>query len=175
MYIPPNPNYTGPDMIVVEICDAGSPAPMICRFDTIFVTVVPVNDKPVAMNDMVSIPENTTATIPVLNNDTDIDSDLDPSSVVIITPPNNGTATPDPLTGIITYIPDPNFFGADTIAYSVCDQGSPTLCDTAVVFISVNATNVRLALKMRLQGALYNTAGHPDARCLAHQQPDTGN
>lgn len=152
----PNANYNGPDTVVVEVCDSGMPLPALCKNDTIFITVNPVNDAPVAVNDVATTPENTPVSIPVLNNDTDSDSDLDTSSLIVLTPPANGTASPNPVTGKIDYTPDPNFFGADTLMYVICDQGAPTLCDTAVVFLTINATNVRLALKMRLQGSLFS-------------------
>jgi VCBS repeat-containing protein len=155
----PDANYVGNDTVVVEICDAGIPLPPLCANDTIFLTITPVNDPPVAANDTVSTPEGLSVDIPVLDNDLDIDSDLDTSSIVIITPPGNGTAIPDLMMGTIEYTPDNLFFGSDTFSYAVCDLDVPALCDTAIIIVSVSATNARLALKMRLQGALY---GSPD-------------
>lgn len=152
----PDANYFGPDTVVVEVCDAGVPMPALCANDTIFVTVTPLNDAPIANPDMASIPEATTALVPVLSNDTDLDSDLDTGSLVIITPPTNGTAVPNLTTGTIDYTPDPLFFGVDTFSYAVCDQGTPSICDTAMVFMTITATKARLAIKMRLQAALYN-------------------
>jgi VCBS repeat-containing protein len=154
----PDANFVGTDTVVVEICDAGLPMPALCSNDTIFVTVTPVNDAPIANPDMASIPEATTAVVPVLSNDTDIDSDLDTSSIVIVSAPNNGTAIPNLTTGTISYTPDPLFFGVDTFTYAVCDLNTPALCDTAMVFMTITATKARLAIKMRLQGALYSVS-----------------
>lgn len=95
--------------------------------------------------------------IPVLNNDTDADSPLDSGSLMLITPPDHGTATPNPATGTIDYVPDSNFFGNDTLTYQICDTGMPALCDTAMVVVTVSATKVRLDLTMRLQGSVYNS------------------
>ncbi len=42
------------------------------------------------------------------------------STVTIITPPANGTATIDPLTGAVTYTPTPGYAGPDTLVYKFC-------------------------------------------------------
>ena len=39
--------------------------------------------------------------------------------------------------GTYTYTPDSSFNGNDTFTYSICDNGSPILCDTAMVVISI--------------------------------------
>ena len=54
--------------------------------------------------------------------------------------PANGTAV-DNGDGTITYTPDANWFGTDTFTYQVCDNGTPSLCDTATVTITVNPVN----------------------------------
>jgi gliding motility-associated-like protein len=46
IYTPSN-NFVGTDMIVVQICDQGSPLPALCVYDTIFVTV-----NPCSLNDV---------------------------------------------------------------------------------------------------------------------------
>lgn len=43
-----------------------------------------------------------------------------PSSVQIITPPTNGTAIINPITGVIGYTPNNGFVGTDTIVYKFC-------------------------------------------------------
>lgn len=67
-------------------------------------------------------------------------------AIVIITNPANGTAivddqgTPDdPTDDQITYTPNANFNGPDTITYQICDADND--CDTATVSISINAVN----------------------------------
>jgi gliding motility-associated-like protein len=41
----------------------------------------------------------------------------------------------------ISYTPPANFNGNDTIIYSICDDGIPSLCDTDTVFITVTPVN----------------------------------
>ena len=43
----------------------------------------------------------------------------------------------NPGDGTITYTPDPNFVGVDSFMYSICDNGIPILCDTALVVVTV--------------------------------------
>lgn len=147
----PDPNFNGMDSVCVKICDADG----ACDTSYITITVTPVPDPPVALNNTVSTLESQPVNIPVLNNDTDPDGNLDTSSVTLIIPPVHGTATPNPTTGVIEYVPNNNFFGEDTLKYAVCDQDMQ--CDTALVFIMVNANKVRLSLKMQLQGSLYDS------------------
>ena len=88
---------------------------------TVTVTVLDVNDPPVADDDTGTTDEDTPVTVPVLGNDSDIDGTLDPASVTVTTNPANGTAADNP-DGTITYTPDANFNGTDTFEYEVCDD-----------------------------------------------------
>jgi gliding motility-associated-like protein len=138
----PNPNYYGPDSFIYQVCDNGVPAPVLCDTALVSIIVTPVNDPPIAVNDNVTTPEDNPVTIPVLNNDSDPDGALDISTVVVVSPPTNGTTTVNP-DGTITYTPNPNFYGNDTLQYRVCDNGvpAPSLCDTAYVYIVVTPVN----------------------------------
>jgi hypothetical protein len=150
-------NFTGTVVAQYQICDTGTPLPVQCDLATITVVVTPVNDPPLANNDSATTPEDTPVTVPVLNNDTDIDGTLNPASVVVIDNPNNGVATVNPFTGAITYTPNLDFVGNDTLVYTVCDSGTPILCDNATVVFTVTATSVRLLADMRLQGSVFNS------------------
>ena len=70
-------------------------------------------------------------------NDTDVDGTIDPTSTFIIGGLSYGTANVDPFTGLINYVPFPEFIGSDSIVYVICDDGAPFCCDTAVVFMNV--------------------------------------
>ena len=77
-------------------------------------------------------------TINVLANDTDLDGDT--LTVTGVTDGANGTVTiDDPLTGEVTYTPDPDFDGPeDSFTYTISD-GTGT--DTATVTVTVNPLN----------------------------------
>ena len=49
--------------------------------------------------------------------------------------------------GTYTYTPNPGFAGEDTFTYTICDNGTPALCDTATVTIQVipNDRNITVA------------------------------
>ncbi|MEX0714741.1 MAG: Ig-like domain-containing protein, partial [Pirellulales bacterium] len=88
-------------------------------------------------NDSVLTNENTPVTIDVLANDVDPDGSLDPASVIIGTPPANGAVSVDPLTGQITYTPDPGFNGLDAFTYLVRDnEGAPSRFTPVTVDVS---------------------------------------
>ncbi len=94
-----------------------------------------INHSPIAVNDTIIICENGgTITKAVQSNDSDPDGNTLTTS--IYTGPKNGTAS---LSGnAINYTPNANYTGNDTIRYVICDNGIPSLCDTALVLIIVN-------------------------------------
>lgn len=96
------------------------------------------NEPPVANDDSVTTDEDTPITFNVLANDTDVDGNLDASSVSVVSGASNGTLT-DNGSGNFTYSPNANFFGSDSFTYEVCD--SDDVCDSAVASITVNPVN----------------------------------
>ena len=60
-----------------------------------------------------------------------------PATVQIITPPANGTATINPVTGVIGYTPTYGFVGTDRIVYKFCGN-NPDFTDCEQVTITIN-------------------------------------
>jgi hypothetical protein len=133
----PVANYNGPASITYTVNDNSGATSNVA---TVSITVTPVNDAPIANNDLATTNEDSPVVINVLGNDTDIEG-LNNSSVTITVQPTNGTVSVNPTTGAITFTPAANFFGTTTFTYQVCDNGTPVLCDDAVVTITVNAVN----------------------------------
>jgi gliding motility-associated-like protein len=104
------------------------------------IAVTPINDAPTAVADPVSVNEETTLDIFPLANDTDVDDAIDPTSVTLIATPANGTATLDATTGKITYVPNANFSGTNTITYTVKDMTGAT-SNVGTITITVNNIN----------------------------------
>ncbi|MCB9185743.1 MAG: tandem-95 repeat protein [Flavobacteriales bacterium] len=130
----PNPGYTGPDQFVYEICDDGTPS--LCAQATCYITVYPGNNPPVAVDDFNNTLVDTPVSGNVVTNDSDPNGDnltVNPSPV---SGPDNGTLVLTPG-GAYTYTPNNGFEGEDTFTYVVCDDGTPSMCDTATVTISV--------------------------------------
>lgn len=64
-----------------------------------------------------------------------------PSSVTIITPPANGIATINPVTGVINYTPNVNFVGTDTVVYKFCGI-APEFVDCEQVTLTFNVSEL---------------------------------
>ncbi|MFH0211512.1 tandem-95 repeat protein [Vibrio alginolyticus] len=99
------------------------------------VTVYSVNDAPIASNDTTITEEDSSVTIDVLPNDTDIDGDtlsIESASV----PEAQGTV--EIVDGKLVFTPAENFHGDAEITYTVTDGA---LTDQATVNVTVNAVN----------------------------------
>jgi len=129
----PAAEYVGNDTLVYEVCDTTNR----CATATVTFTVLPINDPPIAGDDVTTTPEDTAVLVVVLANDRDVDSvGLDVRRIT--SPPTHGSAVIQPDDSI-RYTPGTNFVGNDSLTYEVCDpQGQ---CDEAVVLISVTPVN----------------------------------
>lgn len=97
------------------------------------------NDPPVAVPDTFIVAEGDTATLNVLDNDSDPDGD--PLDVFIVVPPVHGTAV-SPTLDVVLYTPNPGYNGIDSLVYRACDSGIPVLCSDARVQIVVSPANL---------------------------------
>ncbi|MDE2653063.1 MAG: Ig-like domain-containing protein [Gemmatimonadota bacterium] len=129
----PDLNYHGPDRFTYVVADAGG----LTDTATVEVTVTPVNDAPEAADDRATTPEDEAVEIPVLDNDTDLDGDR--LRVRSVSPARHGTAEVAADGANVTYVPDPNYHGADRFAYVVADADG--LADTATVEVTVTPVN----------------------------------
>lgn len=119
------------DTFFFEACDPLN----LCVRELVIVNVLPVNDPPVAVNDVVTTGEDLAIVVASLSNDSDVDNDR--LTVTITTPPTNGNATTNGTT--ITYTPDPNYNGADNLTYTVTDiEGSTSSATVSFTVIPVN-------------------------------------
>ncbi|WP_172405219.1 tandem-95 repeat protein, partial [Vibrio parahaemolyticus] len=106
------------------------------------VTVTPVNDSPVAVDDTVSTQEDTVVTIDVLPNDSDVDGDkLSIQSASV--PKEQGTV--EVVDGKLVFTPTENFNGDAEITYTVTDG---QLTDEAKVTVTVNPVNDAPTIKV---------------------------
>ncbi|WP_438987830.1 Ig-like domain-containing protein, partial [Marivivens donghaensis] len=87
----------------------------------------PVNEDPDAVDDVYDVDEDGSITSNPLENDTDPNGD--PLEITSITQPANGTAVLND-DGTVTYTPDPDFNGTDTITYEVSDGNGGTTTAT---------------------------------------------
>jgi len=158
----PGTNFNGVDSFTYQ---AKGPGQALSNLATVKITVTPVNDAPVAANDVYSVDEDdvlTTATLNgVLANDTDVD--VDPLTAVLASGPASGTLILD-ANGSFTYTPNLNFNGTDSFSYRARDP-SLALSNLATVTITVNPVSLlkvtRLEFKdgkLRIEGVAQQNA-----------------
>jgi hypothetical protein len=95
-----------------------------------------VNNEPIAINDTVTLTEDTTVNIPVLNNDSDQNGDT--LGIYSINGPLHGTVTVNPDKTIL-YKPNLNYNGLDSFSYTITDGKNGFA--TAVVNITITPVN----------------------------------
>ncbi|WP_274017909.1 tandem-95 repeat protein [Vibrio parahaemolyticus] len=126
----PNDNYVGKDTFTYVVTSGG-----VSESTSVEVNVTPVNDAPVAKDDIATTQEDTAVTIDVLPNDSDVDGDkLSIQSASV--PSDQGTV--EIVDGKLVFTPAENFNGDAEITYTVTDGA---LTDQATVKVTVNAVN----------------------------------
>ncbi|HCM1362542.1 TPA: tandem-95 repeat protein [Vibrio parahaemolyticus] len=133
----PNDNYQGTDSFTYIVTSGG-----VSESTTVSVDVTPVNDAPVAKDDIATTQEDTAVTIDVLPNDTDVDGDklsIESASV----PKEQGTV--EVVNGKLVFTPAENFNGDAEITYTVTDG---ELTDEAKVTVTVNPVNDAPTIKV---------------------------
>ena len=100
--------------------------------------VSPRNKPPVALDDVAETRNDMTVEVDILANDQDPDGGIDSTTVVIRTEVAWGTAAIDTVTGCLTYIPDGNFVGIDSLTYTVDDdEGATSNVATVAIHVEV--------------------------------------
>lgn len=132
----PNPDYFGTDTFTYYANDGIENS----SETLVTITILPVNDAPIAVNDQIVTDEDIAVNIPLLINDRDVDDILVASMIVVVNPPAHGTVNINSSTGAVTYTPVLNYNGIDSFSYSLKDA-SDAVSNTATVNITINAVN----------------------------------
>ncbi|MGL4637889.1 MAG: Ig-like domain-containing protein [Beijerinckiaceae bacterium] len=127
----PAANFNGTDTFTYRVSDGqGGFATAVAT-----ITVLAVNDAPVAVSDTSTTNEDQLVNIAVLGGDSDVDGD---TLTVTSAAAPNGTVTIKP-DGTVDYVPNANFSGTDTITYTISDGKGGTA--TSTVTVTVAAVN----------------------------------
>ncbi len=130
-YVPAT-DYNGGDTVVVRAEDGAG----AFSTATVTITITGVNDAPVAVDDSLTVNEDTPGNVVAAANDTDVDGDS--LTVSSVGSPTNGSAVLE-ANGSITYTPDADYNGSDSFTYTVSDGNGGT--DTGTVNVTINAVN----------------------------------
>ncbi|MCV7047129.1 tandem-95 repeat protein, partial [Mycobacterium frederiksbergense] len=128
----PDTNFNGADSFTYTAGDGTATSSVA----TVSITVSPVNDAPVTVDDSFTTDEDTVLTGNVLTNDSDVDGDT--LTATLVDGPTNGTLTLN-TDGSFTYTPAANYSGADSFSYTATD-GTAT-SSIAIVSITINPVN----------------------------------
>ena len=110
---------------------------------TFQITITPVNDAPIGLDDTAEVDEGGTITqvngtsASVLNNDTDVDSAI--LTATLTAPPANAGSFNLNEDGTFSYTHNGGETTSDSFTYNVCD--AEPLCDSATVSITINPVN----------------------------------
>lgn len=123
----PNLNFNGSDSFTFKANDGA----LDSNVATVSLTVVPVNDAPVAFADTASTTKNASKIIAVLANDYDVDGDT--LSISTVTAGANGTVA---ISGTsVNFTPKSNFVGTATFSYKISDGKGGTASATVTVTV----------------------------------------
>ncbi|MFM2226651.1 MAG: hypothetical protein RJA07_2853 [Bacteroidota bacterium] len=119
-----NSGFTGYDTITYIVCVNG-----LCSIATIYIHVS-CETFPIAIDDYITVKNNQSNNIAMLNNDTTNGI----VTVQVITDPMHGTYVYDAAKQQIIYTPAEAYVGNDKIQYVICNQSG---CDTAWIYLAI--------------------------------------
>ncbi|MDP4799222.1 MAG: tandem-95 repeat protein [Crocinitomicaceae bacterium] len=171
-------NFNGTTSITYTVNDNSG---AVSNIATITITVLSVNNPPVANNDLTTTIEDTPVSLNITNNDTDIDGtidvntvDLDLSIAGIQTTVNTAQGSASVAAGVLTFTPVLNFNGSASIAYRVNDNSGAT-SNIGMVTIQVSPVNDAPVLDNEVLVVNYNGSQTGDLTDAGDFDPDGTN
>lgn len=132
----PDANYHGSDSFTVTVSDGNGGSATV----TVFITVNPVNNAPVAVNDTITATKDTKLSGSVAGNDHQTAGDV----YSLVSGPKHGTLVFH-ADGTFTYTPDPNFTGVDSFVYMITDSSGHVSVATVTISVYGSAVKVNAA------------------------------
>lgn len=165
----------GTYFIRVRVTDAGG----LFVEQTFTITVLDVNEAPVAANNSYTVNQGDTLTVSatggVLANDTDPDQDALTATLIATTAQGSLRLNPN---GGFTYTPASSFFGADAFTYRATDGAESSATVTATISVIARPTNAVPSAQFTqkvFSGALlrFSETNLPTANALRVGDPDS--
>lgn len=131
----PDADFYGSDLFTYQVSDGL----LASNVATVYLTVTPVNDAPVAAGESYILAEDATLDVAapgVLSNDADVDGD--PLTATPASSPSHGTLTLNP-NGSFIYTPHANYYGQDSFTYHAFD--GDLYSNTATVTLQISPVN----------------------------------
>ncbi len=138
----PTTNFFGNDSFSYVVSDSFG----LTATGTVMIVVAPVNDSPVAVDDVKTTPEDT----PLTFSATDLTANdsagpaNESNQMLTVTSVNSPGSQGGIVTftnGSITYLPPTHFFGTETFTYRITDSQTPVLEASATVTVTVTPVN----------------------------------
>lgn len=137
----PAANFVGNDSFIYQIIDTQG----LTAQALVSLTVLPINDLPIALDDSYSLNKNTSLSIAspgLLANDLDLDGDSLVVDSIAVTNPSHGSVQLDP-DGAFSYTPTENYTGEDFFVYQLTDgQGGVAQAKVTLLIEMTNAAPV---------------------------------
>ncbi len=131
----PNSNFHGADSFTFKVNDGKTDSTIA----TISITVVPVNDPPVAQSQSASVDEDHSLSLTLVA--ADVDGDI---LTYTFTAPTHGVLTGTPPN--LTYKPSTNYFGTDSFTFTAKDaQVDSAAATVSITIVSVNDAPIAIA------------------------------
>lgn len=135
----PAANFFGSNSFTYTVSDGNGGTDVV----TVSITVSSVNDAPTAVNDTLTVQQDSSAvTVNVLSNDSFTPDVGETLSITAVGTPANGTTS---IVGgtVVTYTPTSGFTGADSFTYTIGDgNGGVATATVAVTVVTVNGNPV---------------------------------
>lgn len=157
----PNLDFTGVDGFGYTLADGQGGTSSA----NVSVTVSPVNDVPVALNDTVTVFESIEATLTPLDNDSDVDGDI--LTITAVSAASNGVVTIATDSLSLLYTANASYLGADSITYTISDGNG----ESATATLTLNVVDQPTPLVLSADGA---TLDEDSSASISPLSNDTG-
>ena len=129
----PATDFNGTELITYTVSDGN-----LTTLGSLIITVTPVNDAPIAVDDTATVNEDSgLTTIDIVTNDTNVDGD--DLTITLVSLPANGTLDLNADKKSVDYTPNANWNGTELITYTISDEDAVN--DNGTLTITVTPVN----------------------------------